>query len=80
MESIDDFLMNKGLDMRDGDLKIPIQDVRSVMKDYAILVREEQIQYCAVGSAHYTAVDVRHTPDQLDNDFSAHMNVCRVKI
>jgi hypothetical protein len=80
MISIDDYLKEKELDPRHEDCKVEMQDLKKYLKEFAVKVRDEQIKYSALGSAHHTSINVRNVPDKLNDDLKAHLNVCRVEI
>jgi len=80
MITIRDFLKNNGIDISFVDSTVEIKDLVEYIKEYSIMVREEQIKFCAVGSAHYTSLNVRKVPERLDDDLRNHLNVCRVDV
>lgn len=80
MKTIKGFLSDKGLDPNHVDGKIEMQDMINYIKEYATIVREEQIKYSALGAAHHTSINVRGVPERLDDDLESHFNVCRVNV
>jgi len=74
------FLESKGLQPNHIDNTVNMKELIEFMKAYATIIRNQQIEYCAISATTISALNIRGTNDQLDNDLVRFLKVPKVII